>query len=429
MMASSHFDYLVIGSGVFGASTAYHLCISHPEASVALVDRCASFPCSLAASHDYNKIVRADYGNAFYCKLALEAREAWKNDPLYKPYYHQPGMIVLDDTGLARKIIDNYAALDSNSEAMLLTKGDMKKMYDGLFEDADYGGVDDIFLNPQSGWAEATLAVEKVIEVAVSKGLMCLQGDVTKLLFDNSGACIGVNLQGGNTLCTSKLILSTGAGTAKLLADSAPNRAELQSGGRITAAAVITGVVKLTPKQMERFGKAPAFIHSMGDVLGECLAPTPRGILKFCVDVSFKNTSLHQASGQMISAPPDQLDYAQHTIPKQLKDECARVVNGIYGKELEDYKFDSFRICWDGITPNQDFIISPHPQCKSLYIATGGSFHGWKFLPLIGKYIVQMLDGNLEQDLVKRWAWDREQTGSAHETVMPKRELKDILDV
>jgi sarcosine oxidase / L-pipecolate oxidase len=81
----------------------------------------------------------------------------------------------------------------------------------------------------------------------------------------------------------------------------------------------------------------------------------------------------------------------------------------------------------DGITPNQDFIISDHPRCKNLYIATGGSFHGWKFLPIIGKYVVQMLDGTLEKDLVKRWAWDRDQKGSAHSNAVPRRELRDLL--
>lgn len=81
----------------------------------------------------------------------------------------------------------------------------------------------------------------------------------------------------------------------------------------------------------------------------------------------------------------------------------------------------------DGITPNQDFIISDHPHCRNLYIATGGSFHGWKFLPIIGKYVVQLLDGTLENELRLRWAWNREQKGSAHEKIVPKRELRDLL--
>jgi sarcosine oxidase / L-pipecolate oxidase len=80
--------------------------------------------------------------------------------------------------------------------------------------------------------------------------------------------------------------------------------------------------------------------------IGQVISPTPEGLLKFCVDVSFKNTSLHEKSGQMISAPPDQADQAQHTIPQSLKGECTRVVKGIYGKELADFQFDSYRICW-----------------------------------------------------------------------------------
>ncbi len=39
-------------------------------------------------------------------------------------------------------------------------------------------------------------------------------------------------------------------------------------------------------------------------------------------------------------------------------------------------------------------------------MATGGSFHGWKFLPVIGKYVVRMLEGSLGKTLAARWAWD-----------------------
>ena len=83
----------------------------------------------------------------------------------------------------------------------------------------------------------------------------------------------------------------------------------------------------------------------------------------------------------------------------------------------------------DGYTPNQDFIISAHPHCQNLYIATAGSFHGWKFLPIIGDYVVQLLDGTLEEDLVKRWAWDRPQSEGAHERVRPRREMKDLYPI
>lgn len=78
------------------------------------------------------------------------------------------------------------------------------------------------------------------------------------------------------------------------------------------------------------------------------------------------------------------------------------------------------------MTPNQDFIITSHPHCANLFVATGGSFHGWKFLPTIGQYVVELLDGVLDPALVKRWAWDRENKGSAHGDLLPILDLKDI---
>ena len=33
-----------------------------------------------------------------------------------------------------------------------------------------------------------------------------------------------------------------------------------------------------------------------------------------------------------------------------------------------------------------------HTDCKNLSIMTEGSFHGWKFLLIIGEYVVQMLE-------------------------------------
>lgn len=80
----------------------------------------------------------------------------------------------------------------------------------------------------------------------------------------------------------------------------------------------------------------------------------------------------------------------------------------------------------DGVTPNQDFIITEHPHSKDLFIAAGGSFHGWKFLPIIGRYVVDLLDGKLEKSLEKRWSWDRPDEGSAHGDLLPQKELKDL---
>ena len=66
-------SFLLIGAGCFGASTALYLKRSNPSAHVTLLDR-TPFPCPTAAAHDINKIIRAEYEDLSYMKLALEAQ-------------------------------------------------------------------------------------------------------------------------------------------------------------------------------------------------------------------------------------------------------------------------------------------------------------------------------------------------------------------
>jgi glycine/D-amino acid oxidase-like deaminating enzyme len=70
----------------------------------------------------------------------------------------------------------------------------------------------------------------------------------------------------------------------------------------------------------------------------------------------------------------------------------------------------------DAFTTSADFIISPHSGARGLYVGTGGNFHGFKFFPVIGKYIVQ------------KWAWDRERPDSQLNPDYPRFDMKDLLD-
>lgn len=72
---------LIIGAGVFGASTAYHLSLQYKDPSkITILDRTPNPPAP-AASTDINKIIRADYSSAFYTGIAYEAMEAWSSWP------------------------------------------------------------------------------------------------------------------------------------------------------------------------------------------------------------------------------------------------------------------------------------------------------------------------------------------------------------
>jgi hypothetical protein len=46
-------------------------------------------------------------------------------------------------------------------------------------------------------------------------------------------------------------------------------------------------------------------------------------------------------------------------------------------------------------------------------------------LPIVGRYVVDLLEARLEAALVKRWAWDRSDEGEAHGGLVPVLELSD----
>lgn len=82
----------------------------------------------------------------------------------------------------------------------------------------------------------------------------------------------------------------------------------------------------------------------------------------------------------------------------------------------------------DAFTTSADFIISPHSASNGLYIATCGNFHGWKFFPVIGKYVIQMLEGSLDPNLEGKWAWNRERPDPKFNPDWPRTEMREVLE-
>jgi sarcosine oxidase/L-pipecolate oxidase len=259
---SSQPSYLIIGAGVFGVSTAYHLIKKYPDASIRLVDR-TQYPCPLAASWDWNKVVRADYGDAFYMEKALEAIQLWRNDPLFSPYYHQCGMINIDNTSLGEETLQNYKDLGVEVNANMVSPEDFKKEFGSFYDDTDFSEVSEVFVNRDSGWAEATKALTAYTNAVVESGVKYTAADIDVLTFGAEGGCTGVLTRNGDNITADRVVLATGAGTAKLLADSAPGRSELQVDGRLVAGAVVTGIVNLDPKNGHQYTEIPVTVHSV----------------------------------------------------------------------------------------------------------------------------------------------------------------------
>lgn len=164
---------------------------------------------------------------------------------------------------------------------------------------------------------------------------------------------------------------------------------------------------------------------------GEVLPPTQNRVFKFTNAHSFTNTVI-TPSGHTISSPPR--NTSQNSIPTKLEKECIASIRSRLPAILDDSRqVDSFRLCWDSISPDQNPLITQHPdpRLSNLYFAVGGSFHSWKFLPVIGKYVANVLSGQRnDKEMEERWKWKRpndERKRGVHEKVVPRRELRDLM--
>ncbi|KAG6036658.1 hypothetical protein E4U41_005566 [Claviceps citrina] len=415
-------SYLIIGAGNFGAGTALSLIQRPGTAKVTLVDT-APFPNPRAASHDINKIVRDDYPDKLYMQMLKKAMPLWRNHDLYRPYYHEVGMLRVDPSSFGLESMASYRELGIENDSRFLPVDEVRRRWNGVFATTDFGGLDEILFNPSVGFAEADKALGAVIQEAVDQGVGYVLGVVERLSFGPGGECVGVGLQSGEVLHADKILLAAGARTASLLAQSAPQDPRLHPGDRVLATGAVSFYAKVHGAQREKLSSMPVLKNCLPQVKGEGMSMLRDGTLKFNCDMCFTNHVKCPLTGQRLSMVPDEPMYNLWTGPRfiqYLQERARKTLDGLYGKEVEQVAIDAYRICWDASTPTHDFLITPHPHCQGLYVATGGSFHGWKFLPVIGEYVADMMQGSLAPEFADRWAWDKKGGGQeGHRSANP----------
>lgn len=259
-MSSNPKSYLIVGAGVFGISTAYHLIKKYPNASVTVVDRDAYDADSrVAASWDWNKVIRADYDDIVYCQLALEAQDIFRTDPLWQPYFHQTGIYWMCRSDYAQDVIDNYKKLGRKADLSAVPIDEARKLYGGVFDNADFTDVKEVLVNKTSGWAAAGDALRAVTKRSLELGVKYVVAEASTLLFDGRGNCTGLKTTSGQVLEASHTILCTGAYTSKLLELSAykSGNNNLRAGERILAGGITTGMTTLDDASYGQYAKMP----------------------------------------------------------------------------------------------------------------------------------------------------------------------------
>lgn len=91
-------------------------------------------------------------------------------------------------------------------------------------------------------------------------------------------------------------------------------------------------------------------------------------------------------------------------IPKEGESDLRRALREML-PAIGERPFENTRICWYTDTPTGDFIVDYVPGKKGLFVATGGSGHAFKFLPVLGDVIAGIILGKEEGVWKDKWRW------------------------
>ncbi|KJK63999.1 FAD dependent oxidoreductase [Aspergillus parasiticus SU-1] len=401
-MAAKNERIVIIGAGIFGLGTALTL-KEKGYRFVTVLDR-AMPPVPDGSSNDISRVIRFDYGDEVYARMGKEAFDLWKT-PAYKEAFHQSGCLWVTQKETPGQPVQPAAEEYSRKTREILTKmgepwhsvptvEDCKREFPELTGPLGNPGFYSFF-NNSGGWADAGLASARVAARCIAAGVSFItgpDGQVTDFEKRADGTIEAVRTSSGNRITGDKFIVATGAWTASLV----------PSWNSMVAAAQIVGYMRLTPEEMIRLRNMPVYFNLSTGFF--CFPPHDgTNILKVAVH-SYGYT--HSQNG--ISAPPAAPPSARaNFIPEEAVERLNLGMKDLF-PDLEPKGWERVALCWYNDTPTGDFILDYHPQHKNMFIATGGSGHAFKFLPVIGKYVVGCFEKNLSQDLLQKWKFPTE---------------------
>ncbi|THW28926.1 putative sarcosine oxidase [Aureobasidium pullulans] len=412
---------LIIGTGTFGASTAYHLA-KKGYTNITCIDKWP-YPSLDSAGYDINKIIRTEYDEPLYAEMALEAIQAWRT-PMYTDIFHETGWILttLGDPKATDHLKKSYENLKNKGEAhnidFVSGKDEIVRYVPQLNNARDIDNWKGLW-NKQAGWAHAANAIKKVADEAAKMGVRFISGPSGEMVgLETEGDKVtGIRVKSGEIHHADKYILSTGAASPALLP-------ELHT--ELWSKCWTYGLLELTEEEAAQFRNMPVVLNHE---LGFFFEPSREGrLIKICNEFpgyQWRKGEFTDANGKThkYSVPRYASEYPEDGIPEEamnaIKHFISTVIPQFEGREIKGAK-----VCWCTDSPDAHYLIANHPKYPGgeLLLATGDSGHAFKMLPIIGKYISNAVEGDFKPE----WRYgNRKHLDSGR----PGDEVKDLKDV
>ncbi|KAJ3377674.1 hypothetical protein HDU92_008081, partial [Lobulomyces angularis] len=382
---------LIIGSGVFGVSSAIQLRKYGFEVSI--IDR-SPIPAVDAASTDISKVLRTDYGvDKVYTRLCLKARKKFLefNKDSKVKLYHESGVAMLakesnqcdlDSISTIKSLSDDLKGINLLNDSQvrlefLKSKPGFKKFFD-IYKNG--------YFNNASGWVNAEESINFFIKKAREIGVNFFCGNgygFRNFVYEDiktKEKILGVETTDSTYFDCELVLVAAGSWTPSILP-------ELK--GCLTSTGHPVLLIKVPPELRDKYSY-PNFSVWSADV-------TKTGFYGFPLNEdNILKIAIH-GSGYVTSkdSPLTVLDNKNLQIPIQdlekIRNFCIKHFPDLFESENDSEVFNT-RICWYCDSFDSDFFITSVPSLsKNLVIATGGSGHAFKFLPVLGELVLPVV--------------------------------------
>jgi glycine/D-amino acid oxidase-like deaminating enzyme len=368
---------VIVGAGVFGLTAACEL--RARGWTVDVIDP-GPIPRPAAASTDISKVVRMDYGaDDFYTAMADAALTGWDrwNAEWRPPLYHQDGFLLLAGEPM------RPGAFEHDSAAAVERRGHAVERL-GLIErerrfpEWSAARYPDGYFNPRAGWAESGKAVARIAVEARAAGVLFREGHRFAGFLDEGSRVAGARTAAGLELRADRVLVAAGAWTPSLLPE-------------------LSDVMWTTGQPVVHFdaGTSARWRAPLFPVWAADLARTGWYGFPALADGTLKIG--HHGRGRRVdpdgdrSVPPSDVERFRDFLRESLPDLAAAPVRAT-------------RLCLYCDTFDGDFWIDHDPARPGLVVAAGDSGHGFKFAPVLGALIADVVEGQ-PNPWAQRFRW------------------------
>lgn len=359
-------DVVVIGAGVFGTWTAWQL--QQKGARVLLVDAWGPAH-ARSSSGGETRLIRTEYrGDPIYTRWARDSLAEWKllAQRTRLPLFRETGALYL------------FPEIDAKIAASAALHRQLGVPYQQIdpaelarrWPQIDFTGIAIGVMQPTMGALMAYQSVQALAELFFARGGAYRQAQIVPPRI--AGTHLGEVLTStGERIAADKFVFACGPWLPKLFPETV--------GARIV------------PSRQDVFFFAPPG----GDT--RFAAPA----LPAWVDVS--SPDLHygfpdlENRGFKIALDAHGAAYDPDSIDRRVRDQAVADVRGYLRRRfpaLADRPLSESRVCQYENSHDGNLLLDRHPGADNVWIAGGGSGHGFKHGPAVGRYVAGLISGS-----------------------------------